>query len=190
MGKSYIFRFLYLLIHALTSAAMQLNHRGFGSWWVITYDSFTWMQSLIHGPPARYVKLRIAHAPEMPGTFFPPPRVSDPDMHHGTCVTHVPWCMPELLTSGFFQSQWRGKRSLNSGRMRNPKFYVSGKKTKAQRRWLIQYLLTGGAFHVELSKCFLGRNMSRQISPAYRWKNILIEMYHCKFIFVRKFTWW
>ena len=21
-----------------------------------------------------------------------PPRVSDPDMHQGTCVTHVPWC--------------------------------------------------------------------------------------------------
>ena len=24
--------------------------------------------------------------------------VSDPDMHHGTCVTHVPWCMPGSLT--------------------------------------------------------------------------------------------
>ena len=29
--------------------------------------------------------------PGMPGTFSPAPRVSDPDMHHGTCVTHVPW---------------------------------------------------------------------------------------------------
>ena len=26
--------------------------------------------------------------------------VSDPDMHHGTCVTHVPWCMSETLTRG------------------------------------------------------------------------------------------
>ena len=26
--------------------------------------------------------------------------VSDPDMHHGTCVTHVPWCMSESLTRG------------------------------------------------------------------------------------------
>ena len=43
-----------------------------------------------HGPLARYVKLRVAHAPGMPGTFSPPPRVIDPDMHHGTCVTHVP----------------------------------------------------------------------------------------------------
>ena len=25
---------------------------------------------------------------------------SDPDMHHGTCVTHVPWCMSGLLTRG------------------------------------------------------------------------------------------
>ena len=25
---------------------------------------------------------------------------SDPDMHHGTCVTHVPWYMPGSLTSG------------------------------------------------------------------------------------------
>ena len=27
-------------------------------------------------------------------------RVSDPDMHHGTCVAHVPWCMSGSLTSG------------------------------------------------------------------------------------------
>ena len=42
------------------------------------------------GPLARYVKLRGAHEPGMPGTFPPPLDVSDPDMHHGTCVTHVP----------------------------------------------------------------------------------------------------
>ena len=28
------------------------------------------------------------------------PSVSDPGMHHGTCVTHVPWCMSGLLTRG------------------------------------------------------------------------------------------
>ena len=28
------------------------------------------------------------------------PLVSDPSMHHGTCVTHVPWCMSGSLTSG------------------------------------------------------------------------------------------
>ena len=28
------------------------------------------------------------------------PLVSDPGMHHGTCVKHVPWCMPGSLTRG------------------------------------------------------------------------------------------
>ena len=28
------------------------------------------------------------------------PLVSNPDMHHGTCVTHVPWCTSGSLTCG------------------------------------------------------------------------------------------
>ena len=28
------------------------------------------------------------------------PLVSDPDIHHGTCVTHVSWCMSGSLTRG------------------------------------------------------------------------------------------
>ena len=72
-----------------------------------------------YGPLARYVKWWIAHAPGMPGTFSPSPRVSDPDMHHGTCVTHVPWFMAGSLTSGFLWSRWRGKRSRHSRRMRS-----------------------------------------------------------------------
>ena len=40
------------------------------------------------------------------GNFFPrnrlqrKPLFSDPGMHHGTCVTHVPWCMSGSLTRG------------------------------------------------------------------------------------------
>ena len=64
-----------------------------------------------HGSLARYVKLWVAHAPGMPGTFSPPLRISDPDMHHGTCMTHVPWCMPGSLTSGFL---WLSLRRLVS----------------------------------------------------------------------------
>ena len=82
----------------------------------------------LHGPLSRYAKLRVAHAPGMPGTFSPPPRVSDPDMHHGTCMTHVPWCMPGSKTSGFLWSRWCGKRSRHSRCMRNPQFCVSGKR--------------------------------------------------------------
>ena len=54
-----------------------------------------------HGPLARYAKLQVAHAPGIPGTFSPSLRVSDPDMHHGMCVTHIPRCMPGSLTNGF-----------------------------------------------------------------------------------------
>ena len=54
-------------------------------------------------------KIAGAHAPGMPGTFSPSPQVSDLDMHHGTCVTHVPWCMPGSLTSGFLWNRRRGE---------------------------------------------------------------------------------
>ena len=84
----------------------------------------------VDGPLTRYVQLRVAHAPGRPGTFSPPQRLSDPDMHLGTCVRHVPWCMPGSLTSGLLWSRWRGKRSRHSRCMRNSQFYVSGKRSK------------------------------------------------------------
>ena len=40
------------------------------------------------------------------------PLVSDPGMHHGTCVMHV----------GIANPRWRGKRSRHSRCMRNPQF--------------------------------------------------------------------
>ena len=84
-----------------------------------------------NGRLTRYVKLRVAHAPGMPGPFSPPPRVSDPDMHHGMCMMHVPWCMSGSLTNGFLWSRCRGKLSRHSRRMRNPQSYVSGKRPMA-----------------------------------------------------------
>ena len=60
----------------------------------------------INGPLTRYVKFRVAHAPGMPGKFLPRHRLqrnpvfSDPGMHGGTCVTHVPRCLLGSLTRG------------------------------------------------------------------------------------------
>ena len=51
------------------------------------------------GPLARYVKLQVVHGPGMPGTFSSLPRVSDPNMHHGTC--DAPMNSPHTV-------QWRG----------------------------------------------------------------------------------
>ena len=77
----------------------------------------------------------------MPGTFFPPPWISNPDMDHRACVTHVPWSMPGSLTSSFLWSWWRGKRPRHSWRMRIPQFFVSGKRPMAK-----QYLLLASEY--------------------------------------------
>ena len=100
----------------------------------VTHILQDWLSKLpkrirVHGPLTRYVKLRVAHEPGIPVTFSQPPRVSDPDMDHGTCVTSVPWCMPGSQTSGFLWSRWRGKRFRNSRRMRSPQSYVSDKRS-------------------------------------------------------------
>ena len=96
--------------------------------WYFSIGSDGTEQAANHGPLARYVSLWVAHASGMPGTFSPPPLVSDPDMHHGTCVAHVSWCMSASLTSNFLWSRWWGKRSRHSRRMRNAQFYVSDKR--------------------------------------------------------------
>ena len=67
------------------------------------------------GPFTRYAKLRFVHAPGMPGmpgTFSPPPQVSDPV---------VPWCMPGSLTISFLWGRWWGKRS----RHKRPMDYIA-----------------------------------------------------------------
>ena len=51
------------------------------------------------------------------------PPVSDPGMLHGTCVTHVPWCMSGSLTLGGGENV-PGIPSAGS----TPQFYVSGKR--------------------------------------------------------------
>ena len=81
-----------------------------------------------HGRLTRYGNLRVAHAPGMSGTFVPQPRVSNPDMQHGTCVTYVPWSMQGSQPSGFVWSRWRGKRCRHSRCMRNPQFAVFGNR--------------------------------------------------------------
>ena len=51
------------------------------------------------------------------------PLVSNPGMHHGTCVTHMPWCMLGSLPRG------GGKKgSRHTWHIRNPQFYVLGMK--------------------------------------------------------------
>ena len=85
-----------------------------------------------HGRLARYVKLWVAHAPGMPGTLFPRP-TSKGNVRDARAMMHV----------GIAKLRWRGKRSRHSRRMRNPLFYVYGKRPMTyyiiSSRWLLQY---------------------------------------------------
>ena len=84
--------------------------------------------NVCHGPLTRCAKLQVAHVPGMPGTFPPPPTSKETvswrsqhasqHVHHARAVMHV----------GIANPRWRRKRSRHSRRMRNPQFYVSGKR--------------------------------------------------------------
>ena len=112
--------------------------------YAIQYDVFYVVWEQVNTSPVeayswaftRHAQLRVAHDTGMTGTFYSTskkPQVSDPGMHHGTYVTHVPWYMVGWLTR-----RWRGKRSQHSRRMSNPQFYVSGKRPYTHSRDALQ----------------------------------------------------
>ena len=94
----------FCLVHAPMCYEEHIVREPFRGPWTMTQRSSPWgaccsvrhnqrrlhTHTKQHGPLTRYVNVWVAHAPGMPGTLSPPPRVSDPDMYHGTCVTHVP----------------------------------------------------------------------------------------------------
>ena len=120
----------------------------------------------IHEPLIRYAKFRVALVPGMLGASSPPPRVSDPDMRHVICVTHMQWFMPGLLTIGFRWSRWQGERSRHSQCERNLLFCVSGKRPmEYYERCIIRYIeiCTRGTFHW---RYFALNSNSRETSPC------------------------
>ena len=65
-----------------------------------------------------------------------------PDTGNTGNVTHMPWCMSGALISGFLWSRWRGKHTRPSRRMRNPQFYVSGKRPIEYTQKELKFSLT------------------------------------------------
>ena len=63
------------------------------------------------------------------------PLVSDADMHHGTCVTHVSWCMSGSLPRGGGENI-----PVIPGACATRKFYVSGKRPMGNRPDGIRYI--------------------------------------------------
>ena len=73
------------------------------SWWGVNSRA----EQYCHGRLTRYVKLPVANAPGMPGTFSPPPHV-----RHACAVLHVVIAYP----------LWRGKCSRHFRHMHNRNF--------------------------------------------------------------------
>ena len=75
-----------------------------------------------HGPLTRCVKLRVAHAPGMPGTFSLPSTSKETAIerswHASRHVCHA--CA--VMHVGIANPRWRGKRYRYSQRMRNRNF--------------------------------------------------------------------
>ena len=122
-------------VHVLTSACLCQWKQRDSRWdsraviWSLLTGTHEFYEIMCtNGPLTRHVKLWVAHAPGMPGTFSLPPRVIDPDMHHDTCVTDVQLCMPGSLISAFHWSRWWRKMFPTFPAHAQPAIYVSGRR--------------------------------------------------------------
>ena len=104
------------------------------------------------------------------------PLVSDPDMHHGTCVTHVPWCMPGSLNRS------RGENVVGiSGACgtRNFMYLVRGPRWQKCRTFSTAY------FSVIIT---LGVSYSMWKAPSFIWCNWWCNFY-CFYESTAKLCW-
>ena len=99
---------------------------------------------------------------------------------HRKCRERFPWGIPGSLTSDFVWSRWRRKRSRHSRRMRNPQFYVSGKRPTNTIRYIENYKGVSVP-HVSFSKrhCNSCLNIYRKISKL---QNISVSNKACNCI--------
>ena len=82
-------------------------------------------------PLTRYVKLRFAHAPGIPGTFSPPPTSKETTSLRPRHASRHVRDARAVMHVGIVNPRWRGKRSRHPRCMRNPQFDVSGKRSMA-----------------------------------------------------------
>ena len=87
-----------------------------------------------HGPLTRYAKLRVGHAPGMPGTFSPPPTSNETTSYRSQHASRHVRRARAVMHVGIDNPRRRGKRSRCSRRMRNPQFCVFGKRPMQETR--------------------------------------------------------
>ena len=94
--------------------------------------------SLAMGLLPYMVKLRVAHAPGMPGTFSPQPTSKEIASYRSRHASRHVRDARAVMHVGINNQRWWGKRSRHSRRMRNPQFCVSGKRQISHQyvKWL------------------------------------------------------
>ena len=72
-------------------------------------------------------KLQLAHAPGIPGMFYPPTSKETASYRSRHALRHMRDARAVMHVS-IPNRRWLGKRSRHSRRIHNPKFYASGKR--------------------------------------------------------------
>ena len=128
-SQCYTMRFFTMVMRAMTTTGSSFPRHITTGWDIRQWGNCGWDRVRTFGdvlcPWASYQIRNIAGCAcaGNAGNVFPchrlqrKPLVSGPGMHHGTCVTHVPWCMSGSLASGGGE-----KRSRHSRRMRTRNF--------------------------------------------------------------------
>ena len=83
---------------------------------------------IANGSLTRYAKLRVTHAPGMPGTFYPPPTLKETAGYRSRHASRHVHHARAVMRAGIANPRWRVKRSRHSRRMHNPQFSLFGKR--------------------------------------------------------------
>ena len=86
-----------------------------------------------HGLLTWFVKLGVAQTSGIPGTFSPPSTSKETASSRFRHASRHVRGARVVMHVGIANQRWRGKRSRHSRRMRNPQFYVSGKRPMKSR---------------------------------------------------------
>ena len=113
-----------------------------------------------HGSLTRYIKLLVAHEPEMPGTFPPSPTSKETTSKRSRHASRHARHAHAAMHVGIVNTQCRGKYSRQSRRMRNPEFYVSGKRPMGQRGYLGFVSISHKTCYPEISQSVEGARSS------------------------------
>ena len=81
-----------------------------------------------NGPLTRYVKLQVAHAPGIPGTFPPPPTSKETASKRSRRASRHVRDASGVMHVGIAYPRWRGKTFPAFPAHAHPQFYVYGKR--------------------------------------------------------------